>query len=125
MRLWNALHTLVREKLAGRGRAGKKGVRPRSHLEVEGLDQRLLPSSFQWGMHQQLPSLQWGVGQGITAPVQDIHFTQTPSYDLATHEKGAPVAGPIEVLSFNFGAANGGGTTAAAPMFSLDKCLVS
>jgi hypothetical protein len=40
MRLWNALHTLYR---------GKKGLRrtgvPRARLEVEALDQRLLPSS--------------------------------------------------------------------------------
>jgi hypothetical protein len=92
MRLWNALHTLVREKLAGRGRAGKKGVRPRSRLEVEGLDQRLLPS-YQMGVHQV-----------ILAPVQPVNPGQAPSYDLATHEKGAPVAGPVS--SYSFGATN-------------------
>jgi hypothetical protein len=49
MRLWNTLHTLYRDKLAGRRSAGNKGGRSaerlRTRLEVEALDQRLLPSS--------------------------------------------------------------------------------
>ncbi len=66
MRLWKALHTLC---------LGNKGARradgPRTRLEVEALDQRLLPSSFQWG-----------VGRGI----------ELLSYDLATHKAGALVS---------------------------------
>jgi hypothetical protein len=96
MRLWNTLHTLVREMLAGRRRAGKKGVRPRSRLEVEGLDQRLLPSSFQWGM-----------SQGVTALVQPVNPGQTPSYNVGAHETGAQAPGHIEVLSFTFGGTSG------------------
>jgi hypothetical protein len=90
MRLMNTLHTLVREMLAGRHRAGKKGVRPPSRLEVEGLDQRLLPSSFQWG-----------IGRGIS---DTVNPGQAPSYDLATHKAAAPVAGPVS--SYSFGATN-------------------
>jgi hypothetical protein len=49
MRLWNTLHKLYRNKLAGLRSARNKGARraDRSHtrLEVEALDQRLVPSS--------------------------------------------------------------------------------
>jgi hypothetical protein len=65
MRLWKALHTLYR---------GRKGVRraggPRTRLEVEALDQRLLPS------------FQWGIGRGL----------ELLSYDLPAHKAGALVS---------------------------------
>jgi hypothetical protein len=50
MRLWNTLHTLYRHKLAGLRAARHKGIRraerARTRLEVEALDQRLLPSTI-------------------------------------------------------------------------------
>jgi hypothetical protein len=49
MRLWNTLRTLYRGRPAGLRPAGNKGARrpacARARLEVEALDQRLLPSS--------------------------------------------------------------------------------
>jgi hypothetical protein len=65
MRLWNTLHKLYR---------GKKDVRRadgRARLEVESLDQRLLPTSFQWG-----------IGRAVTLL----------SYDLPTPKAGALVS---------------------------------
>jgi hypothetical protein len=98
MGLWNTLHHLVREKLAGRRGAGKKGRRPHSRLEVERLDQRLLPSSFQWGMSQGLPAL-----------AQPGNPGQAPTYDMGKHATEAP----IQVSSFSFGATN---TAATQPL---------
>jgi hypothetical protein len=49
MRLWNTLHQLYRDKLAClrsvRNKRIRRAERPRTRLEVEALDQRLLPSS--------------------------------------------------------------------------------
>jgi hypothetical protein len=74
MRLWKILHTLYQ---------GKKTVRrpdhTRARLRVEALDQRLLPSSFSWGMSQTLPTL------------------AAPQYDLTTHQAG------VSVSSFQWG----------------------
>jgi hypothetical protein len=49
MRLWNTLQKVCRDTLEGLRSAGSKRVRraerPRTRLEVEALDQRLLPST--------------------------------------------------------------------------------
>jgi hypothetical protein len=49
MRLWNPLHQLCRDKLAGlrstRHENARRAERPRTRLEVEALDQRLVPST--------------------------------------------------------------------------------
>jgi hypothetical protein len=49
MRLWNTLHQLYRDKLVGlrsaRNKRVRRAERPRTRLEVEALDQRLLPST--------------------------------------------------------------------------------
>jgi hypothetical protein len=66
MRLWKAQHTSFREKKGIRRADGR-----RARLEVEALDQRLLPTSFQWG-----------IGRAVTLL----------SYDLPTHNAGALVS---------------------------------
>jgi hypothetical protein len=99
MGLWNALHTLFRVKPAGPRPAGKKGARrgarPRSRLEVEVLDQRLLPSSFQWG-----------VGRAVDA-LQPPAPTESVSLNFATVATGqVPINSSPPLASFSWGAVN-------------------
>jgi hypothetical protein len=62
MRLWNTLH-----RLYGGNTGARRADSTRARLEVEALDQRLLPSSFQWG-----------IGRGV----------EVPSFDLGKHQVG-------------------------------------
>jgi hypothetical protein len=83
MGLWNTLHTLFRVKPAGK-KGVRRGRRPRSRLEVEVLDQRLLPS-YQWGMHQV-----------IDAP-------QPAALHAAAPSRGSQIVGPTLVSGYSLG----------------------
>jgi hypothetical protein len=82
MRLWKALHSSCR---------GKKGVRradgPRARLEVEALDQRLLPTSFQWGVGRAVDAFIMFADSTPAAPT-----ARTAGYDLNTNKGGALVS---------------------------------
>jgi hypothetical protein len=74
MGLWNTLRTLYRDGLAGPRSAGHKGdrsaERPRTRLELEALDQRVLPST--------VPNLSgltmyFNGNSGNTLAIQSVH----------------------------------------------------
>jgi hypothetical protein len=98
MRLWKALHTSFR---------GKKGVRRadcRTRLEVEALDQRLLPTSFQWGIGRGIALLSWDLGTQKAGALVSSHQV-SGSGQLVNRPAHAP-AGihhvPTESISINF-----------------------
>ena len=107
MRLWKALHSLYR---------GKKGVRraagPRTRLEVEALDQRLLPSvdAFIWFPSTEAaapiaPKADHGL---IAHPVGSLVSShRTAGSGGAANRHGHPSAGigqvPRESITFVYG----------------------
>ncbi len=110
MRLWSTLHRLSRSNKSSRRADGLC-----ARLTVEALDQRLLPSSFQWGVGQTLtlPSYELSthkagtlVSSYQTSSTSDIVITKTVAAAVNRHVQPLAFAkktiGPTESISINF-----------------------